>query len=87
MTVPPGAIVKTDYVDIKAVVLACRDRMAIGDVERAMQRRLGIQPAQPWPCPVGRWEDGRFVVHDGRHDVVAAMMLGVEHLLVAWIDG
>lgn len=86
MSVPAGSIVRTGYVPVGNVMLGCRDRMAIGDVERAMQRRLGIAPAQPWPCPVGRWDGDRFIVHDGRHDVVGALMLGVEHILVAWIE-
>ena len=84
--VEPGKIVRTGYVQINDVILACRDRMAIGDVDAAYRRRLQLGPAQPWPCPVGEWQGDRFVVADGRHDVIAATMLGVEHILVAWVD-
>lgn len=86
MVVPAGAIVRTDYVKIEDVVLACRDRMAIGDVGRAMQRRMSCAPDQPWPCPRGEWIGDRFSVVDGRHEVVAAIMLGVSHILVAWTE-
>lgn len=86
LVVPPGSRVETGYVRIDLVRLACRDRMAVGDVERAYRRLLGT-PGQPWPPPVGAWDGQRFVVYDGRHEYVAALMLGVEHLLVAWVVG
>jgi len=86
MIVPPGAKVITGYVPIEQVVLACRDRMAVGDVERAMQRRMSCAPAQPWPCPRGEWRGDRFWIVDGRHETIAAMMLGCEHILVAWLE-
>jgi len=76
--------VRTGYVPIDAVKLACRDRMAVGDVDRAYQRRLQLGDHQPWPPPRGYWYGNRFVIVDGRHDAVAAMMLGLEHLFVAW---
>lgn len=86
MAVPPGAVVQSGYVRIEMVRLACRERMAVGDVERAMQRRMACAPSQPWPCPRGQWEGERFVIIDGRHEYVAALMLGVEHILVAWVS-
>ena len=87
MVVPAGSKVITDYVPIEQVVLANKDRMAIGDVEKAMQRFMSCAPDQPWPCPVGRWEGERFHVYDGRHAVIGATMLGCSHILVAWVDG
>ena len=86
LAIPAGKIVRTAYAPIDSIRLACRDRMDIGAVEKAMQRRLGIQPAQPWPCPNGRWESGAFILADGRHDYVAALLLGIEHILVAWVE-
>lgn len=87
MVVPAGAKVITGYVAIEDVVLACRDRMDVAAVGKAMQRRMAIAPAQPWPCPVGSMRsDGRYVLHDGRHDYVAALCLGCSHILVAWAD-
>lgn len=86
LVVPPGHVVRTAYVAIDQVRLACRDRMAIGDVERAYRKRLQLGSAQPWPPPVGHWDGDRFVILDGRHETVAALMLGVEYLLVAWVE-
>ena len=87
MVVPAGAKVVTEYVAVETLALGCRDRMSVGDVERAMQRRMAAAPGQPWPCPRGEWRgDGRFVVIDGRHEVVAAWMLGCSHVLVARIE-
>jgi hypothetical protein len=87
MVVPPGATVLTGYVAIEQIVLANKDRIAIGDVERAMQRRMSCAPASPWPTPVGEWRGDRFWIFDGRHETVAALMLACTHILVAWVDG
>lgn len=85
ISVPPGHIVVTGYVPIQDVELACKERMAIGDVDRAYQRRIQIAPNQPFPPPRGRWRStDKFIIEDGRHDYVAALMLGVTHILVAW---
>lgn len=85
MTVPQGRVVKTAYVPIDRVYLGNRSRMGVGDVERAMQRRMAASPGQPWPCPVGEWDGDRFRIADGRHEYVAALMLGDQFILVAWI--
>jgi hypothetical protein len=86
LRVPAGALVRTGYVEVHRVRLACRDRMAIGDVEAAYRKRLQLGSDQPWPPPVGDWEDETFCIHDGRHEYVAALMLGCTHVLVAWIE-
>lgn len=85
ISVPPGHTIATAYVPVDAVRLACRDRMALGDVDLAYQRRLQMGDHQPFPCPTGRWEGDRFVIHDGRHEYIATLMLGISHILVAWI--
>lgn len=85
MAVPPGQIVRTGYVDIWQIKLACRDRMAVGDVDAAYRRRLQLGDRQPWPPPYGYWQDDRFVIVDGRHEFIACMMLGLSHVLVAWL--
>lgn len=84
--VPPGATVSTGYVDIHRVRIACRARMAVGDVDRAYQRLLQTAPAQPWPPPTGRWDGETFVLVDGRHAFVAALMIGFDAILVAWVE-
>lgn len=85
LSVPPGALVKTAYVPLENIRMACRDRMALGDVERAHNRQLQLGDHQAWPPPVGRWEAGTFVLTDGRHAFIAALMLGMPKLLVAWV--
>lgn len=57
LLVPKGSVVKTDYVAIDRIRLACKDRMAIGDVERAFNRRLQLGHFQAWPCPRGEWTE------------------------------
>lgn len=84
MAVAPGQIIETGYVPVENVVLACRERMAVGDVNTAYQKRLQLGDHQSWPPPRGHWRGDRFVVVDGRHEFVAALMLGQSHLFVAW---
>src|SRR5688572_29428296 len=86
IAVPPGTVVKTTYVDVFKCGLACRERMAIGDVSGAYQKRLQLGDKQPWPCPRGHWDGDTFVIVDGRHEWVATVMLGLPYLLVAWVD-
>lgn len=85
--VPAGATVRTGYVPVEDVVLTCRDRMAVGDVEAAYRRMLQLGADSAWPPPVGTWrEDERFLLTDGRHEYLAALLLGRTHLLVAWLE-
>ena len=61
--------------------------MTPGDVGQAYQRLLQCGASQPWPCPTGSWgEDGVFDLVDGRHQHLAAIMLGHRELLVAWAE-
>lgn len=82
----PGEVVKTGYVDVFKVRLACRERMAVGDVDRAFQRLLQLGTQSAWPCPNGHWEGETFVIEDGRHEWIAGVMLGKTHILVAWVE-
>jgi len=86
ISVPPGHIVKTGYVHVDQVKMACRERMAIGDVNTAYQKRLQLGENQSWPPPRGHWEGERFVVEDGRHEYLATLMLGHQYLFVAWLE-
>jgi hypothetical protein len=85
LEVPLGRTVQTGYVSVGRVRLACRDRMSVGDVAAAYQKRLSLGDRQPFPCPNGEWEGDVFVIYDGRHEYVAALMLGFETILVAWV--
>lgn len=88
MSVPPGHTVQTAYVDIYEIRMACRERMAVGDVDRAFQKLIQLGGNSPFPSPYGRWlEDGAFEIIDGRHEFIASLMLGKTHILVAWIQG
>lgn len=86
IAVPPGQRIVTGYVPVESIALACKDRMAVGDVDRAYQRRIQLGANQPWPCPRGYWQGERFWVVDGRHDAIACLMLGISHMLVAWVE-
>lgn len=86
MKVPPGHIVKTGYVDVFKIKLACRDRMAVGDVGAAYQKLLQLGDHEQFPCPTGKWKGKIFELHDGRHQWVASIMLGKTHMLVSWVE-
>lgn len=86
MVIHPGMVVRTGYVDVFRVRLACRERMAVGDIDRAYQRQLQLGSTQAWPPPHGFWAGETFVIEDGRHAWVSAIMLGMSHLFVAWME-
>lgn len=86
LAVPPGMLVRTGYVAVHKVRLACRDRMAVGDVKEAYEKLLQLGSHQPHPSPNGYWDGDTFVIKDGRHQYVASLMLGHEHMLVAWLE-
>jgi hypothetical protein len=87
--VPPGHLVATGYVPVVDVVclVDAGHQLDPAAVERSYREQLAATDgAQAWPPPTGYWrDDGRFVLTDGRHRYVAALMLGTKHLLVAWL--
>ena len=87
ISVAPGTRVVTGYVAIEQIRMANRSRMAVGDVEAAYRKQLALGDHQAFPCPNGRWDGERFVLLDGRHAFISALMLGFTHLLVAWTEG
>lgn len=66
--------------------MANRTRMSVGDIDIAYRKQLALGDHQAFPCPNGRWDGERFIIHDGRHAFVAALMIGLTHLLVAWTE-
>ena len=87
--VPAGHVVQTGYAPIHDVVchVTYAHQLYPAEVERAYRRQLGRGNQQTWPPPTGYWrEDGRFVLSDGRNRYVAALMLGLEYLFVAWLE-
>lgn len=88
LVVPNGRLVLTRWVSVWRCELACRDRMAVGDVQIAYNRLIQQDGHALWPLPTGRWNDdgSKFIIHDGRHEYIAALMLGHTHILVAWVE-
>ena len=86
--VPAGHTVATRYIDVHQVVCLAGhgSQLHPAEVERAYRRQLALADGQTWPPPTGYWRhDGRFVLTDGRNRRVAALMLGMRYLLVAWL--
>lgn len=92
LRVRPGQLVKTGRVPCHRVRLANARMMGVGDVAEAFRRRVNHHPDDRFPPPVGYWEtdeaDGArtFVILDGRHEYVAALLVGAREILVAWLE-
>ena len=86
--VAAGHTVQTGYVPIHDLVVHAPygHHLYPAEVERAYRRQLELGTDQEWPPPTGYWRgDSRFVLTDGRNRYVAALMLGIEYMLVAWL--
>lgn len=86
MCVQPHQVVRTAWVDIDLCRLGCRVPMSPEAVEKKFHRLLNLGDCAPWPPVVGHWVGECFVVDDGRHEYLAALMLGRERLFVCWLD-
>jgi hypothetical protein len=86
MCVRPNQGVRTGWVDIDLCRLSFRAPMSPEAVEKKYRRLLNLGECAPWPPIVGHWEEGRFVVCDGRHDYLAALMIGRDKLFVCWLE-
>jgi hypothetical protein len=86
LRVPRGKRILTGYVNVWKCRLANRERMAVGDVGSAVQKLLQLGEDSLHPAPNGKWEGDEFVIHDGRHEYLAAVMLGRTDILVAWVE-
>lgn len=85
MCVQPHQVVRTAWIDIDLCKLGCRLPMSPEAVEKKFRRLLNLGDCAPWPPVVGHWDGERFLVDDGRHDYLAALMLGREKLFVCWL--
>jgi len=85
MCVQPYQVVQTAWVDIDLCQLGCRVQMSPEAVEKKYRRLLNLGDCAPWPPIVGHWQGERFLVDDGRHDYLAALMLGREKIFVCWL--
>jgi hypothetical protein len=79
-------VVRTAWVDIDLCRLSFRMPMSPEAVEKKFRRLLSLGDCAPWPPVVGHCEDGRFFVCDGRHDYLAALMIGRTKLFVCWLE-
>ena len=86
MCVQPDQTVRTAWIDIDLCKLGGRVPMSPEAVEKKFRRLLNLDQAAPWPPIVGHWRGERFLVDDGRHDYLAALMLGRERLFVCWLE-
>lgn len=86
LRVPAGKRIVSGYVSVWKCQLANRARMSVGDVAGAWQKLLQLGEDSLHPCPNGHWEGDEFVIHDGRHEYVAAVMHGRTDILVAWVE-
>lgn len=89
--VPPGQIIVTGYISVWDIEFACRDRMAVGDVDTAFRRILQLGQDSMWPCPNGYWQTlgpnrRKFIIEDGRHEFIASLMMGRTYMLCAWFE-
>ncbi len=92
--VPPGWVEVQGYVPAHWIRIGNPTRMAVGDVGRKYDELMGERHWRPGyqlsPPPKGFWEveeeDGRvnFVISDGRHRFVTALMMGDRSILVRW---
>jgi hypothetical protein len=87
MCVQPHQLVRTAWIDIDLCRLGFRLPMSPEAVEKKFRRLLNLGDCAPWPPIVGHWEGERFLVDDGRHDYLAALMLGRDKLFVCWLEG
>ena len=91
MCVQPGQVVRTAWVPTHRVRLHSHGRVSPEAVEKKFRTMLANGDTAAWPPPVGHWERDEddamyFLVCDGRHEVMAAQMLGRERVLVAWLS-
>lgn len=83
---PAASSSRTAWVDIDLCRLSFRLPMSPEAVEKKYRRLLNLGDYAPWPPVVGHWENGRFVLCDGRHDYLAALMIGRDKLFVCWLE-
>ncbi|MDT7953498.1 MAG: hypothetical protein RQ966_18505 [Acetobacteraceae bacterium] len=85
LSVRPGQVVRTAWIDIDLCRLGCRVPMAPEAVEKKFRRLLCLGENAAWPPIVGHWDRERFVVCDGRHELLANLMIGRERIFVCWL--
>lgn len=86
--IPPGYRLVTGYVSLRDEV----DMVQIEGMDwQTVQRYRDEYRALPRgtqlvPCPHGSWREGRWRLEDGRHRAIALALLGMQHVLVSWLE-
>jgi hypothetical protein len=83
--VQPGQQVAVEWIGIDLCVLGSRLPLTPEAVEKKWRKLLQQDEAASWPPLVGHWSGPRFVIDDGRHEFVAALMRGRVRVLVCWL--
>lgn len=83
--VPRSKYICTAWITVSTCTLGNHAPMSPEAVEKAYRRLLSQGDAASWPPPNGEWLGDRFVIHDGRHEYIASLMLGRTEILVAWM--
>lgn len=86
LSVQPSQIVRTAWIDIDLCKLGSRVQMNPAAVEQQFRRLLCCGECAPWPPIVGCWDNDRFRIDDGRHEFLAALMLGKDRVFVGWLE-
>lgn len=87
ISVPPGQTVRTGYVHVDCIILACKDKMCIASVKEKYELILQNAANSIYPTPIGEWRNDRFVLIDGRHTFIAYVINGYQWVLVSWLEG
>jgi hypothetical protein len=84
---PPGKMFKYGYIHHGLIRFQDYGGLYLPAVQKYLETIVdlggGFQLAE---CPVGRWEEGSFVIMDGRHKYCALVIAGFEYLLVRWVE-
>lgn len=88
MNVKPTQTVSCRWVPVELCVLTQGPPMAPEAIIEAGRKLVQLgNDLGTWPPPNGYWrDDGRFVVCDGRHELLARMARGDAQVFVCWLE-
>jgi hypothetical protein len=86
--VPAGHVLRYGYAEHGSIAFEQYGGIYWPAVEQWLGHYVdGGGGAQPAHAPMGYWRsDERFVILDGRHRYVAAVIAGFQHILVCWLE-
>lgn len=85
--VPAGKVLRYGYVEQHRIQFADMGGMYLEAVSKWLDvyQQIGELHAQPADAPFGHWDDW-FVIENGRHRRIAALIQGYPWLLVCWLE-